>query len=86
MSVPEERGEEMTANVLLVNLPLADLSTTPFFVMPPGLLSVAAYLREKGETVACVDLNVFNKERGTPGSRRRRSRICCRTRSRCWSG
>jgi anaerobic magnesium-protoporphyrin IX monomethyl ester cyclase len=63
MSVPEERGEEMTANVLLVNLPLADLSTTPFFVMPPGLLSIAAYLRDKGETVACVDLNVFNKEK-----------------------
>jgi radical SAM superfamily enzyme YgiQ (UPF0313 family) len=52
----------MTANVLLVNLPLADMSTTPFFVMPPGLLSIAAYLREKGEAVACVDLNVLQKE------------------------
>ncbi len=31
----------MAERVLLVNLPLADLSTTPFFVMPPGLLSVA---------------------------------------------
>jgi radical SAM superfamily enzyme YgiQ (UPF0313 family) len=27
--------------------------------MPPGLLSVAAYLRERGETVDCVDLNVL---------------------------
>lgn len=51
----------MTENVLLVNLPLAEMSTTPFFVMPPGLLSIAAYLREKGETVDCVDLNVFHK-------------------------
>jgi len=53
----------MTANVLLVNLPLADMSTTPFFVMPPGLLSIAAYLRGKGEAVDCVDLNVLNKAR-----------------------
>jgi anaerobic magnesium-protoporphyrin IX monomethyl ester cyclase len=52
----------MTANVLLVNLPLADMSTTPFFVMPPGLLSLAAYLREKGETVDCVDLNVLHRK------------------------
>lgn len=54
----------MTANVLLVNLPLAGMSLTPFYVMPPGLLSIAAYLREKGETVQCVDLNVFHKHRG----------------------
>lgn len=53
----------MNENILLVNLPLADMSTTPFFVMPPGLLSVAAYLRAKGETVDCVDLNVLNKQR-----------------------
>jgi radical SAM superfamily enzyme YgiQ (UPF0313 family) len=39
------------------------MSTTPFFVMPPGLLSIAAYLREKGETVDCVDLNVLHKKR-----------------------
>jgi anaerobic magnesium-protoporphyrin IX monomethyl ester cyclase len=52
----------MGENVLLVNLPLADMSTTPFFVMPPGLLSVAAYLREKGEAVDCVDLNVLKKQ------------------------
>ncbi len=53
----------MTGNVLLVNLPLAEMSTTPFFVMPPGLLSVAAYLREKGEAVECVDLNVLHRQR-----------------------
>lgn len=56
----------MTTSILLVNLPLAGVSTTPFFVMPPGLLSLAAYLREKGETVDCVDLNVLNKTRN-PG-------------------
>ncbi len=49
----------MTENILLVNSPLAEMSTTPFFVMSPGLLSVAAYLREKGEAVDCVDLNVL---------------------------
>ncbi|OHB62923.1 MAG: hypothetical protein A2Y76_11585 [Planctomycetes bacterium RBG_13_60_9] len=48
-----------------MNLPLADMSTTPFFVMPPGLLSIAAYLRQRGETVACVDLNVLNKGKNT---------------------
>ncbi len=52
----------MTENILLVNLPLADISTTSFFVMPPGLLSIAAYLREKGETVDLVDLNVMRKQ------------------------
>jgi anaerobic magnesium-protoporphyrin IX monomethyl ester cyclase len=52
----------MAENALLVNLPLADMSTTSFFVMPPGLLSVAAYLRAKGETVDCVDLNVLKKQ------------------------
>jgi anaerobic magnesium-protoporphyrin IX monomethyl ester cyclase len=52
----------MRTNILLVNLPLADMSTTPFFVMPPGLLSLAAYLREKGETVACIDFNVLNRK------------------------
>lgn len=52
----------MTENILLVNLPLADMSTTSFFVMPPGLLSIAAYLREKGETVDFVDLNVIKKQ------------------------
>jgi len=49
-------------NILLVNLPLADMSTTSFFVMPPGLLSIAAYLRDKGERVDCVDLNVLRKK------------------------
>ncbi len=52
----------MTENILLINLPLAEMSTTPFFVMPPGLLSIAAYLREKGEAVECVDLNVLGRQ------------------------
>jgi anaerobic magnesium-protoporphyrin IX monomethyl ester cyclase len=54
----------MTTSILLINLPLADMSTTPFFVMPPGLLSIAAYLREKGEAVDCVDLNVLRHRHG----------------------
>ena len=57
----------MTENILLVNLSLADMSTTSFFVMPPGLLSIAAYLREKGETVDCVDLNVLKKHVSAAG-------------------
>ena len=52
----------MTENILLVNLPLAEMSTTSFFVMPPGLLSIATYLRDKGETVEFVDLNVVRKQ------------------------
>ncbi len=52
----------MTENILLINLPLAEMSTTPFFVMPPGLLSIAAYLREKGESVDCLDLNVLGRQ------------------------
>jgi anaerobic magnesium-protoporphyrin IX monomethyl ester cyclase len=63
----EEGSETMTENVLLVNLPLADMSTTPFFVMPPGLLSIAAYLRENGAMVNCVDLNVLGRNR-QPGA------------------
>ncbi len=43
---------------LLVNLPLVKVSTTPFFVMPPGLLSLAAYLRQNGEAAALLDLCV----------------------------
>lgn len=57
----------MTENILLVNLPLSDLSTTSFYVMPPGLLSIAAYLREKGETVDFVDLNVIKRQVNADG-------------------
>jgi radical SAM superfamily enzyme YgiQ (UPF0313 family) len=35
--------------------------------MPPGLLSIAAYLREKGETVDIVDLNVIKRQVHTEG-------------------
>jgi radical SAM superfamily enzyme YgiQ (UPF0313 family) len=57
----------MTETILLVNLPLAEMSTTSFFVMPPGLLSIAAYLRERGETVDFVDLNVIKKQANAGG-------------------
>ncbi len=58
----------IAGNVLLINLPLADLSTTPFFVMPPGLLSIAAYLRAKGEDVDCIDLNVLRRRHSAAGT------------------
>ena len=41
---------------MLVNLPIASISTTPFFVMPPGLLALAGYIRQHGEPVALLDL------------------------------
>jgi len=53
----------MNAPVLLVNPRLATVSTTPFFVMPVGLLSLAAYLREAGIRVHCLDLNVAARRR-----------------------
>jgi anaerobic magnesium-protoporphyrin IX monomethyl ester cyclase len=62
-----KRGRTMTENILLINLPLADMSTTSFFVMPPGLLAIAAYLREKGEGVDFVDLNVMKKQVNAEG-------------------
>lgn len=57
----------MASHALLANLPLAEMSTTPFFVPPPGLLSVAAYLRQKGEAVNCVDLNVLRRRTNGAG-------------------
>src|SRR4030067_3379073 len=57
----------MRKNILLINVPIADISTTPFFVMPPGLMSIAAYLREKGETVDIFDLNVVKRKVNTDG-------------------
>jgi anaerobic magnesium-protoporphyrin IX monomethyl ester cyclase len=53
----------MTENILLVNLPLSNVSTTPFFVMPMGLLSIASYLRSKGEQVDVIDLNVVKSRK-----------------------
>lgn len=49
--------------VLLVNPPIAEGSTTPFYVMPPGLLSVAAFLQQAGEQTNVLDLNVSKKNR-----------------------
>ena len=47
---------------LLVNLPLSDLSTTSFYVMPPGLLALVAYLRENSFSTDFLDLNVIKKK------------------------
>ena len=47
---------------LLVNPPIADISTTPFYVMPPGLLSVAAFLKRAGEPAWVLDLNVSKRK------------------------
>ncbi len=53
---------------LLVNLPLVKVSTTPFFVMPPGLLSLAAYLRHNGEPASILDLCVYRPQEKNPGN------------------
>ena len=44
--------------VLLVNPTLAKVSSTSFFVMPPGILCLAAYLRKSGFEVEILDCNV----------------------------
>jgi radical SAM superfamily enzyme YgiQ (UPF0313 family) len=49
-------------DILLVNLPLADISTTPFFIMPPGLLAIASYLREHSINVQVLDLNIYRSD------------------------
>jgi anaerobic magnesium-protoporphyrin IX monomethyl ester cyclase len=51
---------------LLVNLPLVKVSTTPFFVMPPSLLSLAAYLRQNGEPASVLDLCVSRPHERNP--------------------
>lgn len=50
---------------LLVNLPLVKVSTTSFFVMPPSLLSLAAYLRQHGEPAGVLDLCVLRPKNGS---------------------
>lgn len=45
-------------NCLLINPPLAGISTTNFYVMPPGLLSLAAFVRKYGFSVNLLDLNI----------------------------
>jgi anaerobic magnesium-protoporphyrin IX monomethyl ester cyclase len=47
---------------LLVNVPLSSNSTTTFYVMPPALLSLAAYLRANGESVTIFDINVAQRK------------------------
>lgn len=49
------------ANVLLINPPLTDISTTPFYVMPVGLLSLASYLQEYQNNVSILDLNITKR-------------------------
>ena len=48
--------------ILLVNISLAEVSTTPFFVMPTGLLSIAAYLLQNNYTVEVIDFNVLKRQ------------------------
>ena len=45
-------------SILLVNPSLAGISSTSFYVMPPGLLCLAAYMRERGYDVDILDINV----------------------------
>jgi radical SAM superfamily enzyme YgiQ (UPF0313 family) len=45
-------------SILLVNPSLAGISSTSFFVMPPGILCLAAYMREHGYDVDILDINV----------------------------
>ena len=49
-------------DTLLVNLSLANVSTTPFYVMPPGLLCLAAYLREHNFSADVLDFNVVKRK------------------------
>jgi len=51
-----------SSKILLVNISLAEQSTTSFFVMPPAILVLAAYLRENGMSVDVLDLNVLKRE------------------------
>lgn len=52
----------MKKPILLVNLSLADISTTPFFVAPVGLLSIAAYLLHNNIPVHLIDFNVIKRK------------------------
>jgi radical SAM superfamily enzyme YgiQ (UPF0313 family) len=55
----------MRIDTLLVNPQLANVSTTSFYVMPVGLLSIAAYLRMYNIKTKVIDLNTI-KENLTP--------------------
>lgn len=52
----------MNNNILLVNPPLSNESTTSFFIMPLGIMAIASYLREKGENPTILDLNVVKRK------------------------
>ena len=52
----------ISAHNLLVNLSLSDVSTTSFYVMPPGLLSLVAYLRENRFSTDFLDFNIIKKK------------------------
>ncbi|MDD4871214.1 MAG: radical SAM protein [Kiritimatiellae bacterium] len=58
----------VSGSTLLVNLPITVVSTTPFFVMPPGLLALAAYLRKHDESVAILDLCVVRPWKADPNN------------------
>jgi len=53
-----------SGNILLVNLSISEVSTTSIYVMPPGLLSVVAYLRDHGVPTDFLDWNIFKKNNG----------------------
>lgn len=46
------------SRTLLINLKTSEIASTPNFVMPLGILSIAAYLRSNGEEADILDLNV----------------------------
>lgn len=51
-------------NILLVNLSISKVSTTGIYVMPPGLLSVVAYLRDNGVLTDFLDWNILKNKNG----------------------
>ncbi|MEI6827063.1 MAG: radical SAM protein [Desulfuromonadales bacterium] len=54
----------MEHRIVLVNLPLADVSKTPFFVMPIGVMAVGAYIKAEGNSVDLLDMNVIKRNVG----------------------
>ena len=52
----------MTSTTLLVNPSISQISKTSYFIMPLGLLSIAAYLRENGFPVEILDFNVVKRK------------------------
>jgi anaerobic magnesium-protoporphyrin IX monomethyl ester cyclase len=52
----------MKRPVLLVNVSIAEVSTTNFYVMPVGLLSIAAYLTKYKFPVSFLDFNVLKRK------------------------